>query len=206
MRLFWKLIAKLYVELFHCGIHVPPSKRLFNQPPGVLPYTYLETLHGDINFDPKERNLILQSIHDWEYFTNGLFKVNIIFDLDPVADTFFGEEGRILKVASTHERVVEADGYYQITALGLCVWRGTLDPQYPVRDILLVKDRLTDHTQFKVVMMHEFGHYLWVGHIEGHGIMHPHTSGNILHFTRDDAKTFAERFERNIEDFRYFLG
>jgi hypothetical protein len=203
MGLFWKLLAKVYTCLFTCGIALPPSKRLFHQPLEPLPYTYIETLHADVNFDPLERELILQAAHDWEYFANGFFKIEIVFDLEP--DTSCGQDGKIFKVAAAHEDVVKADGYHKTTIYGLCAY-WTMKSGFVRRELLIVSERLENPLLFKMVVVHELGHYIWLSHIKGHGVMYDYINGNVLYPTLADAKEYESKFDIDIANLRYFLG
>jgi len=61
MKWLRKLVANIYYFLYRSGIRLLPPKFLFHQPDYSLPYTYLETLHADINFTFGERQLIWQA-------------------------------------------------------------------------------------------------------------------------------------------------
>lgn len=206
MRLIWKLIAKVYSQLLFLGFPLSPVKQMFNQPATSLPYTYTETLRGDINFNNTERELILQAIHDWEYFNNGFFRVNISFDLDPAIE-YDGTDGQILKVDIDHKDVVKADGYYKTTIYGLCLYQTIKDTGYIKRRLMIVSERLENPFFFKAVVIHEIGHYLWLSHIKKRGIMHDYINGNTPpYLTMEDAKEYGSKFNIDIENLRYFLG
>lgn len=206
MRLIWKLIARVYSQILFLGLPLSPVKQMFNQPATSLPYTYIETFHGDINFNNIERELILQAIQDWEYFSNGFFRVNISFDLDPTIG-YDGKDGQILKTAITHEDVVKADGYYKIIIYGLCSYQKMEDTGYIKRKLMIVSERLENPFLFKAVVIHEIGHYLWLSHIKKRGIMHDYIDGSTPpYLTLNDAKEYGSKFDIDVENLRYFLG
>lgn len=199
MQWFRKFLGSIYTELMDFGIELPPFSIFFHQPNISLPYTYIETLHGDINFTSDERDAILKAAKAWEYFSNGLFKIFITFDYHPDEERNVGADGTIIKATANHEQVVKADGYYQISCWGLCVYRKS-----GVRDLYLVADRIGNEMRaISAVAMHEIGHYLWLPHIGGSGVMHPHRY-DVLFPTEADAIEYAGSYGFRKDDFRYF--
>lgn len=200
MKFIRKILGSIYSELMDYGIQLPPFSIFFHQPNIALPYTYIETLHADINFTPEERAGILEAARAWEYFSNGLFKIFIIFDYHPGEDQDIGRDGTITKAAIDQKDVVRADGYYQIECWGLCAYR-----RGGVRDLFLVSDRIGNSMRdFTAVAMHEIGHYLWLPHITGSGVMHRNKYG-VFFPTEDDAVEYAKNYGFRKDDFRYFL-
>jgi hypothetical protein len=200
VKFFRKLLGSFYAALIEWGYSFPPPFFLFHQPNISLPYTYLETLHGDINFSPEERDIILQSAKIWERFSNGLFRIRIIFDYDPLHHQAFGEDGLIERASSNHEEIMRADGYWGMACWGLCVYRRS-----GVRDLYLVLDRINeDKKAFSSTFIHELGHYIGLPHIKDVGVMHPHRY-DVLFPTEADAMEYSSRMGYRKDDFRYFI-
>jgi len=129
-----------------------------------------------------------------------MFKIDIYFDLTNTNRNTFGKDGLITRAYPEHPEVVKWDGYYKTKVLGLCLYRAN-----NVRELFLIPNRLKTDIVFQTTAAHELGHYLWLMHIKGKGMMHAHNFGDILFPTLADAKEFAPKFDCRIEDLRYFF-
>ena len=199
MKFFWSLLAEIYTDLFISGIKWAPPKFLFNQPKIKIPVTLTEIIHADIAFTEEERQYILQAAKDMEFFTNGWFNFDIVFDLDTGNYDAFLDESIMLRVDGYNENIVESDKIHNNTTIGLCrYWDdGT-------RDIYMVYDRLHDPITWRTTAIHELGHFIGLSHTNGRSIMHKCNSGKILYPTYTDAQEFAKVYNCLPTDLRYF--
>lgn len=197
MNLLIRLIYWIYSAVIYTGIKLSPPSILFHKP---LPYTgikYVEQIHVDMRFSPKEIELILESLHHLTKFTNSKVSFNLHIDLVPLQDVNY-IENKLIKIHSSSDIIKNSDENIKGTTLGLCFHNtdGT-------KHIYLVYDRLKDDITFKCTTMHEYGHHIYLDHTEGKSIMNRHIDSNIMFPTRIDAIEYANKFECSPEDCMY---
>jgi len=198
MKLFWNLACEIFTCLKQTGINVPPSHRFFNQPKITNDSQMLEEIHVDISFTEDERLLIRQAAKDFEYFSNDQVSFDLRFDLDPTDEEAIKNQAVMLRVDKTYPLVVEMDGYYNQTILGLCMYREEHDAVY------MVYDRLSNPITFRTTVIHELGHFMGLDHTLGRSIMYKHNMNNVLYPTYIDAVEFAKTYDCKPEELRYF--
>lgn len=198
MEFFWNVACEILTCLKQMGVNIPPSHRLFNQPKITNDYQLVEEIHADISFTEKEKLLILRAAKDFEYFSNDQITFDIQFDLDSSDQEAVENQSVILRVDKTHPLIVEMDGYYKYSILGVCQYREDYDALY------LVHDRLRNPITFRTTTIHELGHFVGLDHTNGRSIMHKHNLSSVLYPTRADAIEFAKVYNCKPEELRYF--
>jgi hypothetical protein len=198
MQILHKIAASIYCDLVVLmGLKNPPPRWMFNIPSKILPYQETHQILADVSFTSRERWLIEEAARNIEWFSNGLIRLDIIFQWDP---TWIIENDLtvILRAPTTEQSIVEADGYFKTNILGLCSWMNNHSTI-----IHLVHDRLPDDYSFRTTAMHEIGHYLGMKHTNRHSVMHKHNYTKVLYMTRKDAIEFASIYKVDPDDLCY---
>lgn len=198
MKLFWKIISNIYSELVIGGLEMSPPSWLFHQPKKTLPCLYRDTVLVDVNFTDKEKELIQRAVKDLHYFCNGMVELTLVFDLNPYDYDRIRNNSVLLKVGPGHPSIVASDEKLQSTTLGLCEYMDN-----KTKRLYLVTERLPNPTVFRTTTVHEFGHFIGMGHTEMPSIMHKHNN-NVLYPTHKDAKELSEVWGEWPGYFRYF--
>jgi len=201
MRFFWKILSRIYSDLVvGAGLDMASPDCLFYNPNKKLERYSQEVILADKNFTPKERKLIIEAVRNLEYFCNGMIEIILIFELDPENKEALSNHSVLLRVDATHPSIVTSDEKLGATTLGLCEYMDN-----NTRRLYLVVERLQDDIGFRTTTIHEFGHFIGMGHTDKPSIMHKHNSRNVLYPTYKDAMELAHRWSQHPNDFRYFM-
>jgi len=198
MKIFWKLLSRIYCNLVVAGLQIDPPPILFNKPKQKFTEKYVVRILADETFTPIERSYILSGIEDLTKFCNGMITFDIIFTLD-YYDEFNIQDSILLRVKSNHQSIVESDEKIKNTTLGLYKY---IDKHISI--IYLVHDRLNGPVVFRTTVIHELGHFLGLHHTIRESIMHRSNFGHVLYPTYQDAVEFAKVYNCNPEDLIYF--
>jgi Zn-dependent peptidase ImmA (M78 family) len=158
--------------------------------------TFIILLHGDRDFNGKQRNLIEDVIDEWYRFTKGKLLFHIEFDLHKNDVDAPMRDDLIFKVNSKFCLVRRWDEQNNITGLGYCYNKRKRGSLY------MVSDRLTDDNAFKTTLMHELGHYIGLDHTPKGSIMTAF-SGEEKGFTEIDAIEFCSKYGGTLDDLHY---
>ena len=200
MKLFLKLIYEIYIILIYFGFKISPPNIILNAPKIKFNPEIIEDIHADTAFSTLEKKCILQAAKEWELFSNNKIKFNIIFDLNIIDYSLVKDKSTIIKVHSSAEIIKSMDKKIDSDTLGICYY--TSDT---TRAIYMVFDRLQNLNTFKCTMMHELGHYINLGHTDGHSIMNKHIKHNIYFPTHTDAIEYGNKWEFNPNECKYIL-
>ena len=125
----------------------------------------------DKDFNKSEREIIIDSLKDWEKYSDGLVKFIII---NYAAHPYYVEDGYyikkeqidcfdtvdIVKSLSTHNIIQHIDNQHENNIYGYAY------PDHAPNFILIITDRLKTKKTFKDIVMHEIGHILGVSHLD----------------------------------------
>lgn len=199
MKFFWRIITSIYSDLKISGLKLPPYSFLFHKPKIKFPKTIVEEVRAETTFNSHERELILEAAEDMFRFTNKRIKFNIKFDLEP-GEIIDYDTNVIMKSHSEEEHIQEADKRYENNVIGLCYYNNGAG-----KSIYLVSDRLErSDNLFKTTAIHEFGHYLGMGHTKCCSIMQPINSNGVPYPTYIDAVELAKIWKCLPSDLAYF--
>ncbi len=172
----------------------------YNIPEQELTNIYQGTIHADLNFNAKERRLIQEAIDSWNYFCNGLVILKIMFDLDVRNIDSLINQDVLIKTWSHDKYIMRVEKEFDFKIIGLC----TYDKE--MRALYLVSNRLYSESLLMTTAMHEFGHYIGLGHTEIPSVMEPINNGNVSAPTLIDAQQFAKIYSVDILDLRYLIS
>ncbi len=199
-RWFWSIVCELYTSLVLFGYDLPPPKALFNQPKGQSTVQFVETLRADFTFNSEERVQILRAIKDIERFTNDLILFEIEFDLNPSDEETIYNQSVIIRAREDHPALVPWDNKSKgVRALGLCFSKDNY-----TKNLYIVPNRISNNILFRTTMIHEFGHFIGLGHEPKQSIMHAVNYNTVLYPTYIDAAAFAKLYNCSPEEFCYF--
>src|SRR5262249_4996565 len=137
-----------------------PTTPVFVQPQYVL------FMHGDVDFTATERASINDAAKTWNTFSNNRVRIDITYDLD-FKNTYNLKEhindNLILKISETSYLVDGAS----VNAQGRVLAWVDHDPEWKwmPQKLYIVADRIEEGALYGVAL-HEFGHILWVEHIQ----------------------------------------
>ena len=179
---------------------MPPPEALFNQPKGHSTFQFVETFRADFTFNPEERAEIVRAAKDLSRFTNDLIIFEIEFDLNPNDEEAIYSESVIIRANENHPALTVWDNKTTgVRALGLCFPKDNY-----TKNLYIVPDRISNNILFRTTMIHEFGHYVGLGHEAKKSIMHAINYNTVLFPTRIDAVAFAKLYNCSPEEFCYF--
>lgn len=201
MNILWKFISNVYCDLIVSGLKINPPNFLFNKPKRKLECAYVETIYADRTFLEEEKIIIMKGVQDLEKFCNGIVKFQIYFTLDSENQDEIDSKCVMLRAKAKDPDIIGFDEKFKSNILGLCSYmdNGT-------RRVYLIPERLLSPIVFKIVTIHELGHFIGLDHIEKPSIMHKSSFGNVLYPTYLDAVEMArvyENFGCKPEDFEY---
>jgi hypothetical protein len=182
------------------GLRFKPPSILLNKVKYSATTELIEEIHADTSFTPTERLYIIQAAKEWELFSNNRIKFNIIFDLNLVDYSLMANKSTIIRVHSSSNVVKCMDEKNKYNTLGLCYYSSDT-----IRTIYIVFDRLNDYNLFKLVAMHELGHYINLEHTEGNSIMNMYIKGNRYYPSYIDAVEYGSKWNVNPKDCKYMI-
>ena len=199
MKLFWKFLSNMYSGLVVGGaIRMEPPKFLFNQPSRKLQCLYQDLVLVDKSFTDEEKKLIVLAIKDLEYFCNGLIQIIPKFDLDPEDQETIKNNSVLLKVGPDHPSIVASDEKLELNTIGLCEYM-----ENDTKRLYLVNGRLHNDIMFRTTAVHEFGHFIGLGHTPMPSIMHK-SNNSVLYPTREDALELSRIWKIYPGHLKYF--
>jgi hypothetical protein len=199
MKLLWSLIAWFYTYLINTGYNIALPKWLFNKPKTENLISIIKEIHADDSFTDDERVLILQAARDLEFFCNDWFTFDIKFDLNIEDEDSFLHENIMIRADGENENIVDSDKAHKNFTVGLCLYWDDGS-----RDLYLVHDRIRTSTQWRLITIHELGHFINLGHTKPKSIMYKTVNAKVLYPTRIDAEEFAKVYGCDVSDLRYF--
>lgn len=161
---------------------------------------YQGTIHADTNFTIKERRLIQEAIDAWNFFCNDLVILKIRFDLDVKNLDSLLNQDVLIKTWSHDRYILRIESEFNFKIIGLCTYYKGM------RALYLVSNRLGSDSLWMTTAMHEFGHYIGLGHTDIPGVMEAVNNGNVSAPTLIDAQQFAKIYGVDVLDLRYLIN
>ncbi len=162
------------------------------------------TLYLDRNFSEDESEIIMQAALEWTRATNHIIDYDVV-QLPSKEKIYFKDSVFITKRSIDDPQIILMDFTGKNKTLGVYERRG-------VPYISIVADRL--HSEdYKEVVLHELGHSLGIGHLEGDEnidtLMYPYTSINVdgiviktgnSHITKKDLIAFCKLYHCDVNN------
>lgn len=204
MKHAWQLGFRFFLYTILFGVLLQTADCVpFRKAKGVVfgPSSSNKILFVDSRFEEKEREMIQESVNEWQSTTKGLATFRIIWDFD-VENEYPSVRGMsnvlIAYKANSKEPVfveMEESGKVNQT-LGLYHYRDH------VPTISIVHDRLefTMRDYYRGVIIHELGHSMGLPHFNiKNTIMYPSMDESSYHLTKDDLELFCDYYGCNVD-------
>lgn len=187
----------MYCFIISCGINLSIPKILFHIPEGKNFCQYKIDILADVNFNEKERKLVLKGIKSLEEFSNG--KIILTVDFSLTKSSLIKENSSLLlKIDGKNIIAKIYDKQFNTKILGLCQFLskgGTI--------VYIIPSRIKNDIAYYSTIAHEFGHYFGMDHINYPSIMHAFNYANIPYFTYLDAVEFSRINKCEISDLKF---
>jgi hypothetical protein len=139
------------------------------------------TFHGDVEFTPEERALVMKAIAALEYQTAGLYSLRVEWDLDydnVITLSVLKDQPLIVRMSSDFDVIRAIDEMAGGHVLGVTLPHGTNNLGPP--QVYLVVDRLDTPARFQHVAMHELLHAAGLDDVDSSGSV---MSGAVCHMS-----------------------
>jgi hypothetical protein len=164
-------------------------------------------LHGDTAFSEKERQTISLVALTWNDYSNGLASINLVFDLDFDDMKSFDlaiNQNTLVRSLSSSVLIQNVDMIDGADVLGF-VSHSRTNRLLPQR-MYLVQDRLENDQRFFSVVLHEFGHMLWMNHVDTFGTLMYHSMYNSISCpTKLDMEEFCKANECKLSNMKWCI-